>query len=185
MLAFFDDFLLFINLYDFQTFTFNYYGFQKLNYFINNIYNPIIKTIIINNKNFELILIDSSNSSINLNEKNIIYKKLPSLNNNYENEKIFYSIDNIFYVKLDNYIVNINDISNIPDNNYKLSVLNKSKLNLYNFDISGVINYGINQIIIQFNSINNLLRNSFYLINSSFIYLSDICHHLSTSLLVI
>ena len=160
---------------------FNYFNSDNLIY--NNLLfnNKIISTIKkINNYNF--IYLDSSSTNIKLIENNIINKKLPHIyikNNTIIseniNEDLFNSNKGNNIIKIDNYILNINDLSNnyIISDNYELSILPLENPNLIYFSISGDITKGYNQIIINFNNIINIPVPAYYNINGSYIYLFE------------
>lgn len=164
-----------------DVFTFNYYNTDNKiinNFYVNNIFNPIIKKI----NNFNFIFIDSSNTKINLSSYTLVSYNLPPFT--YSNG-IFYSTnsnENLFinnsknsYLKLNNYILKASDLSNnLLSGNYDLSILPITRLNFIPYEISGNILINNNQIIINFNNILNIPNNSYYLINNSFIYISVI-----------
>jgi len=164
-----------------EAYQFNYYNNDLNiinNFYINNIFNPVIKQFNI----FNFIFIDSSNSIINLNSNNIYYLDLPPfkfVNNSLvainTNEDIFINNSKNNYIKLNNYILNINDLSNNTfTGNYELSLIPLSNLNFIEYDISGIIYINQKQIIIQFNNLLTIPINSYYLINNSIIYLQNI-----------
>jgi hypothetical protein len=164
-----------------EIFIFNYYNNDNIiinNFYINSIFNPIIKKI--NSYNF--IYIDSSSNIVNLQSRIIESKNLPPfsyINNKFysinPNENLFINNSNNSYLKLNNYILKESDLSNnLLPGNYELSILPINFLNLISYEISGNLIINNNQIIINFNNILNVPRNSFYLINNSFIYISKI-----------
>lgn len=160
---------------------FNYFNTNDLVY--NNLLfnNKIISTIKkVNIYNF--IYLDSSFNNIKLTENIIKNKKLPhvyiknkTLISENINEELFRKYKNNSIVKIDNYILNINDLSNnyIANDNYELSILPLKNPNLINFSISGNIMKGNNQIIINFNKIINLPTPAYYNINERYIYISS------------
>jgi len=174
----------FINIDIIEYYEFNYYNNlqENSNLYINYILNPIIKNI----KQTNYIYIDSSNSIINLTNKNIIkYYILPPINfingsiiSKNNNEDIFINNSNNSYIKLNDYIFNINNINDISNitidyGNYELSLLPTNNLILINYDLSGYIIKNNNQIIIYFLNLLNLPDNSYYLINNVFIYIKS------------
>jgi hypothetical protein len=160
----------------------NYNKDSKLscNFIIDQIINPIVKRI--NNYNF---VYKSNDNKINLITYNC--KKLPpfKINNNYEfltyNEYISLEI-----IKLDNYIFKKEDLVTrniLQPNNYELSYLNLTQLNLINYEISGTVTIVDNIITIIFVPVDastlfhissGLVPYSYYLINNSFIYIKEI-----------
>jgi hypothetical protein len=92
------------------------------------------------------------------------------------NEQLYREKSQNAYIKLNNYIININNLNNniLSVGNYELSLLPLSKLNLFNVDISGSLSIRNNQITITFNNIINTPRYCYYLINNSFVYLENI-----------
>lgn len=175
---------LFINSMIFvETYTFNYYNNENIiknNIIINNIYQPIIKKI--NAYNF--LNYDSSSSIISFTIVNKFNnKKLPpiqiinsSIVSSVANEQLYREKSQNAYIKLNNYIININNLNNniLSAGNYELSLLPLSKLNLFTVDISGSLSIRNNQITITFNNIINTPRYCYYLINNSFVYLENI-----------
>ena len=154
--------------------TVNYYS---QNNFINTFYDQVI----INNYRF--IYLDTSNTSINLNQLTYNTIKLPPINKNFVfyngNEDLFYSNQNNFLIKMDKYIINYYDLSKniLLSDNYNLSVLPIELPNLISYDISGYINI-TNCIEIYFYNLLNIPINCYYKINGSYIYLSDISNYI-------
>lgn len=165
---------------------FNYFNSDNLIY--NNLLfkNKILLTIKkINIYNF--IYLDSSENNIKLIENTIEYKKLPhfyiknkSIISENINEELFRINKYNNIIKIDNYILNINDLSNnyIVNGNYELSILPLENPNLITFSISGNIIKGNNQIVINFNNIINLPIPAYYNINGRYIYLSNLTNQI-------
>jgi hypothetical protein len=176
----------FININLIENYVFNYFNSDNLVY--NNLLfkNKIISTIKkINTYNF--IYLDSSENNIKLIENIIENKKLPhiyiknkSIISENINEKLFRIHGGNNIVKLDNYILNINDLSNnyIENGNYELSILPLENPNLITFSISGNVTKGNNQIVINFNSIINIPLPAYYNINGKYIYLSKLTNQI-------
>ena len=162
-----------------EVFIFNYYNTDNQiinNFYINNVFNPIIKRI----NSFNFIFVSSSNTIINLSSYALTSYNLPPFT--YSNG-IFYSTnsnENLFinnsknsYLKLNDYILQASDLSNnLLSGNYNLSILPTTSPNFILYEISGNILINNNQIIINFNNILNIPNNSYYLINNSFIFIS-------------
>ena len=162
---------------------FNYYNSDNTIYnnllFKNKIISPIKKINIYN-----LIYLDSSSNNIKLTENLLELKKLPHIYlKNSEiiseniNEDLFRKHSKNNLVKIDNYILNLNDLSNnyISSGNYELSILPLENPNLINFSVSGYITKGNNQIVINFNgTVQNIPLPAYYNINKSYIYLESV-----------
>ena len=169
------------NIQIIETFVFTHYSTNNIitNYFLlNNNFQPIIKKI----NSYTFINIDTKNN-IDLYYYNYTKKKLPPFKININNQIIsstnqetFNKYKNNSYIKLDQYILKIEDIvsSILFENNYSLSILPTLNLNLIEIYISGNINISGNNVIINFNNPNILYTNSYYLINNRFIYLNNI-----------
>lgn len=102
----------------------------------------------------------------------VIDKNLFSFN---KNERIFLEHSNNNYIKLDHYILNINNLTEnmLITNNYDLSILPKKNVNLIKYDITGNISINNNIITIIFDFLSSMPNNSYYLINNTFIYISE------------
>lgn len=176
----------FPNIYLMENNKFNYYNSDNLVY--NNLLfeNKIISTIKkINIYNF--IYLDSSANNIKLTENIVETKKMPhiyiknkSIISENINEKLFRIYGNNNVIKIDNYILNINDLSNnyITNGNYELSILPLENPNLITFSISGNITKDNNQIVINFNNIINIPIPAYYNINGKYIYLSNLTNQI-------
>jgi hypothetical protein len=173
-----------------EYYKFNYYSTSSSNnYIINNVFQPI--TRIFNSKTF--IFIDNTNNEIKLNIKNystIPPKKLPPFKLDINLNFVFFTKQTDFekykdtsLLKLDNYIITLNDLKNkiLDSNNYDLYILPKTNVNLIDFDISGSIVKENNKIKITLNNILNLISFSYYLINDRYIFIEDISNNIIIS----
>ena len=177
---------IFINLSNFtiiEIFEFNYYS-QDVhiynNFIVNNTLNPVIRKvniynfILLNNNNLVVTLFEKKYNIVKLPPFNLINNKLVSFN---DNVNIFFEKSNNCLVKLDNYIFNMNDLSNniLNENNYALSILPIQNPNLIYFKINGdVIKEGLNKIIINFQNLLEMPNTSYYLINGCYIYIEKL-----------
>jgi len=176
----------FLNLVVIENNIFNYFNTDNLVY--NNLLykNKIISTIKkINIYNF--IYLDTSLNNIKLIENIAENKKLPhiyiknkTIISENINEELFRIHKNNNIIKIDNYILNFNDLSNnyIANGNYELSILPLENPNLITFSLSGNIIKGNNQIVINFNGIINIPLPAYYNINGRYIYLSHITNQI-------
>jgi hypothetical protein len=148
------------------------------NFLVNNVFQPIIKTI----NNFTFIYSDSM-IDIDLKYYNYSYKKIPpfKINKSFniisnEQYTIFNKYKDTSYIKLDKYILLVEDLNNgiLIENNYQLFILPKTNLNLIEVNVSGNIDIIGNNIIINFDSTDGLILYSYYLINNRYIYLESV-----------
>ena len=174
--------VLTINEFEIQeTYIFSHYSSNNLttnNFLINDYFKPDIKKIY----GFTFINIESTNN-IELNYYDYTNKKLPPFKINSNNQIISTTDQEIFnkykessYIKLDQYILKTEEITNniLFENNYYLSILPNLNLNLIELIITGNVSIVGNNIIITFDNTDLLYSKSYYLINNRFIYLDYI-----------
>lgn len=169
-----------------EYYKFNYYSTLlnlNNNYIINNVFQPIIR--IFNNITF--IFIDNINDELSINIKNYTTKKLPPFKLDINLNFVFFSKQSDFekckdtsLLKLDNYIITLNDLQNniLESNNYDLYILPKTDINLIEFNISGSISKENNQIKIILNNTLNLISFSYYLINDRYIFIENVTNEI-------
>ncbi len=164
-----------------ETYLFTHYSTNNIisnNFLLNNYFQPIIKKIY----GYTFINIQI-NSNVDLNYYNFTTKSLPPFKINTYNQiisstpqDIFNKYKNTSYIKLDKYILKINELVNeiLYENNFSLSFLPNLNLNLIEIELSGSLFIIGNSIVINFINIDLLYPNSYYLINNRFIYLDTI-----------
>ena len=136
---------------------------------------------------YNFIYLDSSGNNIKLSENLVEIKKLPHIyikNNTLVSENINEELFRIHggnnIIKIDNYILNLSDLSNnyFINGNYELSILPLENPNIIRFSISGNIIKGNNQIIINLNGLLNIPVHAYYKINGRYIYLSKLSNQI-------
>ena len=181
-----------INIQIIETFVFTHYSTNNIitnSFLLNNYFQPTIKQI----NSYTFINIDTK-TNIELYYYNYTKKKLPPfkiksnqiINNQIitttdqiistTDQEIFNKYKNSSYIKIDNYILKIEDIvsSILFENNYSLSILPTLNLNLIEVYITGNLTILGNNIIINLSNPSLLYTNSYYLINNRFIYFENI-----------
>jgi hypothetical protein len=176
------EYILFNKLTILELNKFNYYSNDSYiynNFLIGTIFNPVIRQI----NNYFFLYYNSSTSPITLYSKNYNFIKIPpfsfsngQLYSNNSNRDIYIQKSGNSLLKLNDYIISLNDLSNnmfVPDN-YILSILPLSNPNLISYNISGILLINNSQVIIKFNNIINMPLMSYYSINNTYIYITTL-----------